>query len=290
MSAKDRLRDWSDHEAHHIKRSLSSFEKSTIRRECLPGQALIMPAVPGTEVEELLAIGFSPRNLHCVEEMEPLADALYEHYWEQVSVHLLEVGTFLSRATTYFSYIHADYCGFLGREQIAGIETAITRLDRYARLRVSLMLSRRPEEQLKEERIIAERVLSGLAQAAAEQDDAGPERWSSLLSGIPFEDSTVTVAAIMIINIIFGMQAYEYSDACAGATPILPIAGMRPRIVDMQRYHYNETSNSNVMATIWIDIAPGMAGGQKVAVEELFTLMRGLNRPAMRFANPGIFA
>lgn len=285
----ERPRDWTSTRTHGNKRALSSYEKSSLRPVHTVGQALIMPSVPGTEIEELIAIGFSPRNLHCVEETEELADTLYTHYWEQVSVHLIEFSDFLVRATTPFTYIHADYCGHLRREQIAGIEEAVTHLDHYARLRISIMSSRRGEDQLNDERIIAERILVNLARACAERDDAGAQRWHSLIAEFDFTDPTIVVAAIMIINVLFDMRTHTYCDLCVLNGPSLPNPTEKFRIIGLHRYHYNEPPNGNVMGSVWVDVAPSISGGMKLVIEECYTLLRSLTRPSIPFTNPDMF-
>lgn len=295
MTTKDRPTTWADHKVHHLKRELSRFEKSSMANTRLAtGQALIMPAMPGTEVEELLAVGFHPRFIHAIEEQQTLADNLYEHYWDEITVHWEEVSNFLRRCKSRegFSYIHLDYCGHLRKEQVQGINYAMDRLADNARCRVSVMLSRRGEEQQDYELMVGERILRNLVEAASQMTGAA-HPWIDLLERVlvQMQDSTVPVAAIMFLHAVFGLQAYEYTDQCVREGAFLPRPLGRHRIINLHRMYYKEVTNANVMGTIWITVGPqlGEQGSPELAIEELLVLLRALAIPSLQFANPALF-
>lgn len=286
---------WADDTVHHIKRQLSVLEKDSLRTNprITTGKACILPAVPGTEVNELIAIGFDPERIYCVEENQELADALYEHYWDRVPVHWEEIAKYLQRAHNKYTYIHLDYCGHLRDQQVEGIERATEKLAEHGRLRVSVMLSRRPDEQIQEEYLLTQRILTNLVNAA-EIEYPNLTQWQQLLKNVLLQaqDPTVSCAAVIFLKAVFGLRVFEYTDQClhAGA-PFLPVPRGGHRIVSLTRHHYKEVIGSNTMATIWVNVAPalGEPGEAELVVEELITLLQTLQHPASLFRNPELY-
>lgn len=245
--------DWNDTVLHSVKRGLSIAEKLSLTDQQRSGLCLVMPAVSGTEIEELAAVGVPLHNIFAVEQNQELADRLYGYYWDTVSIHWEEIGVWLTRAKNFYSYMHIDYCSQLGPKQCAGITSACKRLADHARLRVSVTISRRSEKQFLEERMIIQRVLLNmigiidrkhfvsdtLRAVARHIDDAT-------------DDATIAMAAVMFAGIYFNMSWEQFSDYCLSHPDSLPEFSNRV-IRKVSRGVYNEDHNGIVMATTWID-------------------------------------
>lgn len=248
---------WNSTILHGVKRELSKFEKDTLPTHA--GHALVLPGAPGTEIEELHARGYDLRHIHAVEQDQALADALYEHYFDLVQVHWLEIGEFLSRAHSRFSYIHLDYCSQVKEEtELLGVEATTEKLDEVARIRVSSLASRRAAAQRQTEAGWHEHIFDNLCALGEALDiPARVPAWTRLRVTLAAGryHTTQTLAGILVLNHFFGIDLRSFVNECLRHHPYLPaISGTHmPVAYHAYRYHEPNYNGRNVMYTMWMD-------------------------------------
>lgn len=282
---------WNDRTLHRLKRALSILEKQRMNPEVAYGKAVVMPGCPNTEIEELLLQGFNPRDIFAIESEQAFADNLYDHYWDQINVHWEEIGVWLERARNNYSYMHLDYCGHLKERELRGIEQAYARLNLTSHLRISTLLSRRSSAQINRERMIVNRVFGPIVQ---ELTNSYPNyEWTSWYQSIQenFKDTTLAIAAVVIINAVFGLNWYTYTDTCVERGSFLPQFNGRHIITDITRFSYSEDYNGQLMSTIWFDFQPTLEGPSKdyLSVEGLAKSLYTLSQPTTLYANPSLY-
>lgn len=248
---------WNSTILHGVKRELSKFEKDSLPTH--HGHALILPGVPGTEVEELHARGYDLRQIHAVEHDQTLADALYEHYFDLVQVHWLEVEEFLRRSQHQFSYMHLDYCSQLKEEiELLGVEATTTKLDEVARIRVSSLASRRSAAQRHTEASWHEHIFDNLCALGETLDiPARASGWARLRATLAANrwHTTQTLGGILVLNHFFGVDLRSFVNECLRQHPYLPaVQGTHmPIAYHAYRYHEPNVNGRNVMYTMWMD-------------------------------------
>lgn len=282
---------WNDRTLHHLKRELSRLEKRRLRPAVVNGKAVVMPGCPNTEVEELLSHGFDPRNIFAIESEQSIADALYDHYWDQINVHWEEIGAWLQRARNSYSYIHLDYCGHLKDRELEGIEYAYAKLAPQSHFRISTLISRRGTTQVQREIMITERILGPLVEVLSETHPS--YEWNDWYQSLRpnLADSTIAIAAIVIMNAFFGINWYEYTDTCAQRGAFVPNFEGAHRIVDIARFQYSENGNGQVMNTVWFSLDPSLHGPSRnhLGVEGLAVALQQLTKPITLYTNPSLY-
>lgn len=282
--------EWADRYLRGVKRDLSRYEKET----AVPSsgaKAMIMPSCPNTEVEELIAVGYRPEQIFCVEREQTLADALLEHYWDSVHVHWDEVGHFLERAVGPFSYLHLDYCGHLLHDELAGIEAAHMKLAAYARLRVSLLRVRQRDTTRDYEHLLAENILVRLA-AVCQSRDRYESRWDTYLDALIDGDTTQIVLGIWLLNHLFGLGVWEYADRCTVQGDYLPEVNGTHILTNIRRFTYNEVGGRSPMYTVWCDAAPlrtDVSNDPQWVVDEVARVFHAMAQPILSFSNPDLY-
>lgn len=256
------VQTWANDNLHSVKRSLSVYEKSSITPQIASGSAIVMPAVPKTEIEELLAFGFNPRFIHAIEADQELADRLHGYYWDEVSVYLEEISVWLQRSkSTNFSYCHLDFCGHLKDQEKTAIVYALKRLDAQSRLRVSLLVSRKQEDQHDHEAYITFSTLGNIFSACIEMSEIyAPDLTAdfNLYKQQILEyarntfDPTYALTGIVLVNRCFGIDWKEYADQCATAKPYIP-EKFQSIFTNIQRFEYREEGGYQTMSTAWFD-------------------------------------
>lgn len=255
--------DWSNPYTRETKRKISIYEKATLPIK--EGRALIMPGEPPRkdqrgEAEELIMLGWDPLRIIGVEEEEHRAVELYDHYYDRMQIHLEEIGLFLRKAYSHFSYIHFDFCGHLKHNQITAIESAMNHTASHTRIRVSTLASRRSDAQIEDENVIRRKVLKVLCEQLGKRDPGNEDRWELYWQELQHStDTTQVIFSILLLNYIFGMQLWSFSDLSLDR-PFLPEPKGMYQITNVQRFVYSEMGNSNSMFTIWVDLAPQQAG------------------------------
>lgn len=164
------------------KRQLSIFEKESLLYT--DGLALVMPAEPNGEVEELIAAGYHERMIIGVEKDQTLADSLHIYYWDTVDIKWSEIGFWLHRSKAFYGYIHLDYCsqfkntstGIDVLSELHGLESTMSRLTSHARIRVSTYEARRKPEQIADEAVLANRSIQALCKAGAQEESFNAEQ------------------------------------------------------------------------------------------------------------------
>lgn len=279
--------DWADPEAHQHKRALSGLEKATVLSTA--GQAMIFPGSPETEVEELVAVGFDSHHIHCVERVEDLADALYEHYYDRAPVHYETGRDFLDNARSRFGYVHLDFMGHLDMEEIATLEALANKLDPVARVRVSVL---GPHRQSEAQATYLEdwyRWLVGdvLAHVGGVFADDAAQLAADLATRR--NDPTVVITALALFRFVFGADVASWVDACTrtGMVRLPPVAGTH-RLTNVRRYCYHEPLTPNLlMFTTWFDAVPlGPVGEPDWAMREFLQILHQVRLPVPYAMNP----
>lgn len=225
-----------------IKRSLSCFEKSSLPDPT--GRALILPSMVGTEVEELIAAGFDPEKVDCVEHVRSTYEQLAAVY---PNVIYNDVTEWLRDCPYLYSYIHLDLCSQLSPEISIGMQRWQGHVTDYSRIRVSICRGRRMGEQYAwEDRLYRETL----------------GRWARLLdiddAEVTRDDTTAAVVGLVLSNFFFGITDIRtYFDACQRHGDHLPTQWTPTHaIADLSRYCHHEPGSRNYMWTVWMDLCP----------------------------------
>lgn len=265
--------DWG-HSLRPIKRSLSAMEKDTFPIAHRPGKILLLPAEPGTEVDEFIALGADPRNIMCVERTQDSADRLYEHYFDRCSVHWIDLNSFIERAESdAYSYAHLDYCGFLSEYELGAICGTARILAPHARLRVSLMVNRKTSSTVNYENMIRNTMVLPLIELLSESEKG--LGWDEVAEEFANStDTTQLVAVVTILSHMFGVQPWDFADMVAGSK-VLPAMEGKHWIYNVQRWQYHEPGHPPVMETIWMDMIEKTTAPVSVAAQ-LFPIIYSL--------------
>lgn len=276
---------WNDTDIHFAKRRLSVSEKSTIVN--VQGKALVMPGAPGTEIEELIAVGFNPALIYGLEEDEQTANALHMYYWDTSPIYCEEVGYWLSLARSKFSYLHLDYCGQITKDRIASIEHTMQRLAPTARLRMSVFGSRRGHNIRNfENDIIDATVLTLLEYIAHHYPHRAVEALDlhSVFLDREFQDPSSVICMVAFVNHVMGVHWHTIADTIANTTSLPTIRGEH-QVQGIRRYRY--VTDRSLMYTAWIDFTPISHGQfsseESWLVEEILRYVRHLVDPAPEF-------
>jgi hypothetical protein len=244
---------WTD-TLHPVKRALSIFEKSSFPVASRPGKYLLLPAEPNTEIEELLDIGVDARDVYAIEKEQVLADQLYDHYFDQVTVHWIDALSYLERASLgSYSYIHLDFCGHFKEEEVAAVISSSQALAPHSRLRVSLLRNRKVTATTQFESFLREAMGVPLLEQLARTDER--LGWGEVIGNFrTSEDTTQIVAVLVLLAHFFGVNPWEYADANVGASKELPPINGRHWIYNIQHWVYSEPGAHAAMETVWFDM------------------------------------
>lgn len=245
---------WSDTDIHFAKRRLSVAEKVTVPTS--EGKALVMPGAPGTEIEELVAVGFNPALIYGIEEDEQTADALHMCYWDTSPIYCDEVGYWLSLARSKFSYVHLDYCGQITKDRLASIEHTMQRLAPVARLRISVFGSRRGANIRNfENDVIDATVLTLLEYIAQNYVSRSSEALDlhEYFANLDFQDPSSVVAMVAFVNHVMGIHWHMIADIIK-ETHSLPKSRGEHQVHSVRRYRY--VTDRSLMYTTWLDLMP----------------------------------
>lgn len=243
-----------------IKRQLSVFEKSTIQRP--EGRALVMPAEPNTEIEELVEAGFNPCFIYGVEQDMSRYIALLAHYHDQAHIHQGDVFQFMNKARGIkrYTYVHIDLCGMFTREVAIKTQSWRPLMAPWSRLRFSAYRARQSPGQQEFEQQLHEDLLLRWCEIGYELDAADPERWIHYHQRAQehLSDTSRLIVAIAVANFFFGIDDYRsYIDDCARkGTAFLPLVEGDYLPHNIKRWHYNEPGTPNHMFTVWMDLQP----------------------------------
>lgn len=123
----------------HNKRALSCKEKASLPAQFMAaGRALIFPAAPNLEVEELLDVGWDKTNIVALEKDSRVATKLSQYYGDSLALHECRASQYLSQTDEQFSYLHLDLCNSDFEEAIACVSTLGTTGASHVRLRLTV--------------------------------------------------------------------------------------------------------------------------------------------------------
>lgn len=249
---------------HHTKRQLSRYEKRFL--PTYDHRAFLMPGHPPrrnthvSEIDELLEAGYEGMQIVGIENDPNIAEELYDHYRDSVQIHLGEARDHLLTSSSYFSYMHFDFCQQFSNEQVATIAAWQGRLATIAHIRVSLSTTRRQSQQLEYERALRHNILVPFLISAANLEEQyshpHPERWEALLPLLNNDDSTQLVGILMLFNHVFGITFEQYIDLCGLDAPVFPAMRGQHFLANVQRFSYREATGHTSMSTIWADCFP----------------------------------
>lgn len=270
-----------------VKRHLSVYEKSSFPVDRRPGKFLILPATPGTEVEELVGIGADYRDIVAIEKDQAAADGLYEYYFDQLHVHWIDVGSFIERAHSgEYSYVHLDYCGHMKDDEVAAIAATARILAPQSRLRVSLFRNRKTAKQDAFESMIRDSMLIPLIKCLASADPR--LGWEELEASFKdSSDTTQLVATICLLSHFFNCDPWAFADqAATGNMEVPPVKGNH-WIYNIQRWLYHEAGNPSAMETVWLDMMhrpPSMQLSAEAVPGQLYALLWSLIHAVPQYA------
>lgn len=245
--------------AHRVvKRRLSTIEKSSIHT--VAGSALIMPAVPGTEVEELLRMGFDPTDLVVIEHDAERARELYEYYFERhegLRIHLITASEYLQRGSHLLTYAHLDYEGNVDTGKLSDLEYLILhRLAPYARVRFSVSINRghKTNGLRAEEKYLA--LISKLAELGRMFDKVRVTTFNAYESEIRANHLNLAhfFGVTMFVSAFFGLDVTEFLAA--------DITDLQPKGTHLVRdpFYVNHYEGGDAartqMASTWVDLVP----------------------------------
>lgn len=286
-------KNWADTDLHQVKRSLSAYEKRSLTGTPLvTGRAVVLPGAPNTEIEELLTVGFDPCRIYGVEEVPDIAESLYEHYYDAVNIHWDNVTTFLTRSRGLFSYIHLDFCGHFLDEELAAFETAFTRVEPHARVRLSLYRSRKMDEQRQREQLLFDKCVESLLSVIDERYPVAQELLRELKHA--GDDISIVVTALALLNATFGIRAYNYTDEVTSlGRSVLPDSLGTHRINSVRRFTYNEAHTASQMVTLWFDLVPlypsVVSSSEDWKKQEILQVLGMVQYPPTPYNNPALF-
>lgn len=246
-------RPWGLADFHFSKRSLSLRDKQSL--PCTSGKALVLPGSSDTEVEELIHVGFDPAYIYGIEQDIDIAEELHEHYYDTTPIYCEEVGEFLHRASSTFSYIHLDYCSQLTNETLDSIEKAMGRLNPLARLRVSVFGSRRTKAMKNFERDVLDATLFNLLDrmviAGYTTEDEVNYLKELILPVDADPDLSRIICVVLFVNHVLNMSWYTLCDLLP---EVMPSESATHQLLNVKRYRYH--SDQNIMYTAWMDFSP----------------------------------
>lgn len=258
--------NWSDPYLRGVKRQISAFEKRSVPTTL--GRAVVMPGEPPAreteigEVEELRQAGFDPMYIFGVEREQALAVELYKYYYDTCHIHWEEVGEFLLSAQLPFSYIHLDFTSQLKQDELEAIQSWMGKVDRIARLRVSVVSTRRQDHQIEYEQMLRRTTIGNLChQASVCEDGPGEGRFAKIWDSVASStDTTQILTAVMLLNFLFGINAMTYGDLCVvgqedGKNTLPRVRGTH-RLTNITRFMYSEPTGHHQMFTLWCDLVP----------------------------------
>lgn len=248
--------DWSF--ARPVKRLLSVYEKSTL--PTTEGRALIMPAEPNTEVEELVEAGYISDRILCVEYDGQRAQALYQYYAGFCQVFNEDVGQFMAeiaRVPGTISYAHLDYNGHIKADvEVVHLSHLAKMLAPTARVRITMLLNRKHLSQVSTESDMRSNLLVNFAEGLRRTDPVNAHAWTELRDGFRAGgDITQVASALLLMQLFFGQEYWSFAATAGDDRLQLPTSVQGRHLVDkITRYEYND--DHNVMSTVWIDAVP----------------------------------
>lgn len=279
---------WHSQELYPVKRALSRYEKSSLSELHRLHRALILPASMGTEVEELIEVGFDPRQIIAVERDPELARELFSHYVDDVQVILAELRHVIPHLRGKYSYVHLDFCGMLNDDELFCIESLRRVVASHARLRVTLTRARKAFTMEKRERDLLLDSLGQLIYAARSEDIATNQlRWVEVYDTIFNSDfdTTALVGAIFVCNYFFSKSVV---DIAADNTYLPELGDEFSMVTSFHRFQYIEPNSKSPMSTLYVDIERwplASSGRTRPWVLDRFHLMcELLARPATTFS------
>lgn len=280
---------WHNEELYPVKRALSQYEKSSLLDAHLRHRALILPGSPGTEVEELIKVGFGPRQIIALERDPTLARALFTHYVDEVQVIQSELYDAIPFLRGTYSYVHLDFCGMLNDHEIACIERIRRVVASEARLRVTLTRARKTPVMEKRERDLLLDSLGQLIFAARSEDlIMHHSRWIHIYDAIfdtEFDPATALIGTMFICNYFFRCSVF---DVVCQHENVPELGDEFACVTRLHRFHYLEPHSKTPMSTLYADIErwPLATSGQTRpwVLDRFYQMCELVARPATTFS------
>lgn len=237
-----------------IKRSLSLYEKQNLPN--ITGRALLLPAEPNTEIEELVDAGVDPWKITCVEQDPDAAAMLRAAYGDYVNLFEGDVFDIASRylARGQYGYIHLDLLGQTDLDMLYMISLCTELMAVPARFRVSTTYGRKDVNRNDDEFNASIVPVLQLAHWLAERDVGGNfhfEEQALAIAEAAEQSQGLPLAASILcklyldLDVPYDIVSYIENEKIIEALPV--------SVNNAVRYRYTEKDSSNHMLTMWFD-------------------------------------